>query len=83
MRGYGIFYDSPQLFFDTRFSNAPPFGSDDLRLPESFLLTNPWSSYAGDSQTAAGQDPFPGINTQLTRGDIDVRQERDLCEHAA
>ena len=62
--GYGLFYDTPQMFFDTRYSNAPPWGETvSLTTPTSF--TNPWSVYAGDSQTPAGQDPFPGL-THLT-----------------
>lgn len=58
--GYGKFYDTPQMFFDTRFSNAPPFGQT-VSLNGVVPFTNPWSVYAGDSQTPAGQDPFPAL----------------------
>jgi len=48
---YGIFYDTPPLFFMTRFSNNPPWGAN---LSESFAnFDNPWASYAGGN-------PFPG-----------------------
>ena len=62
--GYGIFYDTPQMFFDTRYSNAPPFGQT-VSLTGNIPFANPWSVYTGDSQTPAGHDPFPAL-TNLT-----------------
>jgi hypothetical protein len=59
--GYGKFYDTPQMFFDTRFSNAPPFGQT-VSLNGNVPFTNPWSVYPGDPQTPAGQDPFPALS---------------------
>jgi hypothetical protein len=51
---YGIFYDSPQLFYYTRFANNPPWGAQ-ISLPLT-TFANPWSTYAGG-------DPFPGLYT--------------------
>jgi len=59
--GYGKFYDTPQMFFDTRFSNAPPFGQT-VSLNGNVPFSNPWSVYPGDPQTPAGQDPFPALS---------------------
>ena len=55
--GYGVFYDTPQLFFDTRYSNSPPWGAS-ISLtgplgPKSF--DDPWATYPGG-------DPFPALN---------------------
>jgi Carboxypeptidase regulatory-like domain len=52
--GYGVFYDSPQMFFDTRYSNSPPWGQT-VSLNGKLNFTNPWATYEG------GQDPFPGL----------------------
>ncbi len=52
--GYGIFYDTPQMFFDTRFSNAPPWGQT-VGLTGNISFTNPWSTYPGG-------DPFPALS---------------------
>jgi hypothetical protein len=58
--GYGMFYDSPQMFFDTRYSNNPPWGASvSLAGPVSF--TNPWATYPGDPNTPAGNSPFPAL----------------------
>jgi len=51
---YGIFYDTPQLFFYTRFANNPPWGAQ-ISLP-LVNFQNPWSTYPGG-------DPFPGLYT--------------------
>ena len=51
---YGIFYDTPQLFFYTRFANNPPWGAQ-ISLP-LVNFTNPWATYPGG-------DPFPGLYT--------------------
>jgi hypothetical protein len=58
--GYGLFYDTPQMFFDTRYSNAPPFGQT-VSLSGNIPFANPWANYAGDSQNPAGTDPFPNL----------------------
>jgi hypothetical protein len=50
---YGIFYDTPQLFFYTRFANNPPWGAQ-ISLPTA-NFTNPWATYPGG-------DPFPALN---------------------
>jgi hypothetical protein len=50
---YGMFYDTPQLFFYTRFANNPPWGAQ-ISLP-STNFSNPWSTYPGG-------DPFPALN---------------------
>ena len=50
---YGTFYDTPQLFFYTRFANNPPWGAQ-ISLP-STNFTNPWATYPGG-------DPFPALN---------------------
>ncbi len=51
--GYGMFYDTPQLFFFTRFSNSPPWGAQIGLVNVPFA--NPWATYAGG-------DPFPALN---------------------
>ncbi|MDE3164177.1 MAG: TonB-dependent receptor, partial [Acidobacteriota bacterium] len=51
---YGIFYDTPQLFFYTRFANNPPWGAQ-ISMP-LVNFTNPWATYPGG-------DPFPGLYT--------------------
>jgi hypothetical protein len=56
--GFGIFYDAPQMFFDTRYSNSPPFGSTIALSGVSFA--NPWATYNG------GNDPFPALNSLST-----------------
>jgi hypothetical protein len=51
---YGIFYDTPPLFFFTRFSNNPPWGANTA---ESFAnFDNPWLAYPGGN-------PFPAAAT--------------------
>ena len=56
--GFGIFHDSPQMFFSTRYSNAPPFG--DTLTPNPASFANPWLNYP---TAGANADPFPGLNT--------------------
>ncbi len=51
---YGMFYDSPQMFFNTRYSNSPPYG--DAIAENNVSFANPWATYPGG-------DPFPGLNT--------------------
>jgi Carboxypeptidase regulatory-like domain len=52
--GFGMFYDTPQLFFNTRYSNSPPYG-DTIAL-NNVSFANPWATYTGG-------DPFPALNT--------------------
>jgi hypothetical protein len=62
--GYGIFYDSNQLYFNTRYSNAPPFANDTSNQePTTYqsnvantTFANPWADYAGGN-------PFPTTPT--------------------
>ena len=49
--GYGMFYDAPQLYFNTRYSNAPPFG-DQITQSGVLSFANPWATFPGG-------DPFP------------------------
>ena len=56
--GYGIFYDTPQMFFDTRYSNSPPYGSTiswSGPFPAVNSFANPWANYPGGN-------PFPGLS---------------------
>lgn len=52
--GYGIFYDTPQMFFDTRYSNSPPWGQS-ISLSGPLSFTHPWATYPGG-------DPFPALS---------------------
>ncbi|MFB3855093.1 MAG: carboxypeptidase regulatory-like domain-containing protein [Vicinamibacterales bacterium] len=49
---WGMFYDTPHLFFNTRFSNNPPWGAQ-ISLGAT-SLEDPWSVYAGGN-------PFPAL----------------------
>ncbi|MEK7833908.1 MAG: TonB-dependent receptor [Acidobacteriota bacterium] len=51
---YGIFYDNPHLFFNTRFANNPPWGAQ-------ITLANPAGGFANPYQTYPGGNPFPGL----------------------
>jgi hypothetical protein len=55
--GFGMFSDSPQMFFNTRYSNSPPFGDTISLAGVSFA--SPWATYNGG-------DPFPALNTLST-----------------
>jgi hypothetical protein len=55
--GFGMFSDAPQMFFNTRYSNSPPFG-DTIAL-SGVSFANPWAAYNGG-------DPFPALNTLST-----------------
>ena len=48
-----MFYDTPQMFFNTRYSNSPPFG-DTVSLT-NVPFASPWTGYAGGN-------PFPALN---------------------
>jgi hypothetical protein len=54
--GWGIFYDTPHLFFNTRFSNNPPWGAQ-------ITIPNPAGGWANPYQTYPGDNPFPALNT--------------------
>lgn len=51
---WGIFYDTPHLFFDTRFSNNPPWGAQ-------ISLTNPAGGLEDPFLTYPGGNPWPGL----------------------
>ena len=51
---YGIFYDNPHLFFNTRFANNPPWGAQITLANPAGGLTNPYQTYPGGN-------PFPGL----------------------
>jgi hypothetical protein len=50
---YGIFYDTPQLFFFTRVANNPPWGAQ-------VSLTNPPGGFTDPYKGQPGGNPFPG-----------------------
>ena len=52
--GYGIFFDAPQLFFDTRYSNSAPYGST-VSLTGPLDVANPYATYTGGN-------PFPALS---------------------
>src|SRR5262245_4288131 len=51
---YGVFYDNPHLFFNTRFANNPPWGAQ-------ITLSNPAGGLTTPYQTYPGGNPFPGL----------------------
>ena len=51
---YGVFYDNPHLFFNTRFANNPPWGAQ-------ITLSNPAGGLTNPYQTYPGGNPFPGL----------------------
>ena len=50
---YGLFYDTPQLFFFTRVANNPPWGAQ-------VSLTNPAGGFSDPYKGQPGGNPFPG-----------------------
>ena len=54
---YGVFYDTPHLFFGTRYSNSPPWGAQISLTNPVGGLTDPWLTYPGGS-------PFPALRTE-------------------
>ena len=57
--GFGIFHDSPQMFFNTRYSNSPPYGTTIALTPgptTALPFAAPWTGYPGGN-------PFPALNT--------------------
>ena len=54
--GWGMFYDTPHLFFNTRFANNPPWGAQ-------ITLTNPAGGFADPYLAYPGGNPFPALDT--------------------
>jgi hypothetical protein len=54
--GWGMFYDTPHLFFNTRFANNPPWGAQ-------ITIPNPAGGWADPYSTYPGGNPFPALNT--------------------
>jgi hypothetical protein len=52
--GWGQFFDTPQLFFNTRFANNPPWGAQITLTSPVGGLSNPWVNYPGGN-------PFPAL----------------------
>jgi hypothetical protein len=52
---WGIFYDTPHLFFNTRFSNNPPWGAQITIANPAGGFTDPYLGYPGGN-------PFPALN---------------------
>ena len=53
---WGVFYDTPHLFFNTRFANNPPWGAQ-ITIPNpAGGLTDPYLGYPGGN-------PFPALNS--------------------
>jgi hypothetical protein len=52
--GWGMFFDTPHLFFNTRFANNPPWGAQITLTSPSGGLSDPWVGYPGGN-------PFPGL----------------------
>lgn len=53
---WGVFYDSPQLFFNTRFANNPPWGAQ-------ITISNPAGGFANPYLNYPGGNPFPALAT--------------------
>ena len=54
--GWGVFYDTPHLFFNTRFANNPPWGAQ-------ITLSNPAGRLGRSVLDLSGGNPFPALNT--------------------
>jgi hypothetical protein len=54
--GWGRFFDTPHLFFNTRFANNPPWGAQ-------ITLTSPPGGFINPYLTYAGGNPFPALAT--------------------
>jgi len=53
---WGMFYDAPQLFFNTRFANNPPWGAQ-------ITISNPAGGFANPYLGYPGGNPFPALST--------------------
>ena len=51
---WGIFYDTPHLFFNTRFANNPPWGAQ-------ITIPNPAGGFSDPYQGYPGGNPFPAL----------------------
>ena len=51
-----MFYDTPHLFFNTRFANNPPWGAQ-------ITIPNPAGGWADPYLGYPGGNPFPALNT--------------------
>jgi hypothetical protein len=54
---WGVFYDAPHLFFNTRFANNPPWGAQ-------ITISNPAGGWTDPYLGYPGGNPFPALNTQ-------------------
>jgi len=54
--GWGRFFDTPHLFFNTRFANNPPWGAQ-------ITLTSPPGGFTNPYLTYLGGNPFPALAT--------------------
>ena len=54
--GWGMFFDTPHLFFNTRFANNPPWGAQ-------ITIPNPPGGWLDPYSTYPGGNPFPALNT--------------------
>jgi hypothetical protein len=52
---WGIFYDTPHLFFNTRFANNPPWGAQ-------ITISNPPGGWTDPYLGYPGGNPFPALN---------------------
>jgi Carboxypeptidase regulatory-like domain len=52
--GVGRFFDTPHLFFNTRFANNPPWGAQ-------ITLTSPAGGFSNPYLTYPGGNPFPAL----------------------
>jgi len=52
---WGVFYDTPHLFFNTRFANNPPWGAQ-------ITIPNPSGGFVDPYQGYPGGNPFPALN---------------------
>ena len=57
---WGVFYDTPHLFFNTRFSNNPPWGAQITIPSPAGGLSDPYLGYPGGN-------PFPALNTDWAK----------------
>ena len=71
---WGVFYDTPHLFFNTRFANNPPWGAQ-------ITISNPPGGFADPYLGYPGRQPVPGAEHRM--GDAAVPGVRRLREHAA
>ena len=68
---YGMFYDTPHLFFNTRWANNPPWGAQiTWPTPPSTGSPIPWSNYPGGNpwpalETGWATAPFPSFGVYV------------------